>query len=44
MLPGLSNCATKLVRLDDQLGALDELLSEAWTVIRSFPSNAAIAT
>jgi hypothetical protein len=38
MLPGLSNCAKRnSAGFDNQLDALDELLSEAWTVIRSFP-------
>ena len=38
MLPGLSTCAKRNSRgFDTQLDALDELLSEAWTVIRSFP-------
>ena len=38
MLPGLSNCAKRnSAGFDTQLDALDELLSEAWTVIRSFP-------
>jgi hypothetical protein len=38
MLPGLSNCAKRNSSgFDNQLDALDELLSEAWTVIRSFP-------
>lgn len=38
MLPGLSNCAKRNSSgFDSQLDALDELLSEAWTVIRSFP-------
>jgi hypothetical protein len=38
MLPGLSACAKRYSRsFDTQLEALDELLSEAWTVIRSFP-------
>ena len=38
MLPGLSNCAKRNSSgFDNQLEALDELLSEAWTVIRSFP-------
>jgi hypothetical protein len=38
MLPGLSNCAKRNASgFDSQLDALDELLSEAWTVIRSFP-------
>jgi hypothetical protein len=38
MLPGLSNCAKRnAVGFDTQLDALDELLTEAWTVIRSFP-------
>ena len=38
MLPGLSNCAKRNSSgFDTQLDALDELLCEAWTVIRSFP-------
>ena len=38
MLPGLSKCAKRNSSgFDSQLDALDELLSEAWTVIRSFP-------
>ncbi len=38
MLPGLSNCAKRNSSgFENQLDALDELLSEAWTVIRSFP-------
>ena len=38
MLPGLSTCAKRNSSgFDTQLDALDELLSEAWTVIRSFP-------
>lgn len=38
MLPGLSASAKRYSRsFDTQLEALDELLSEAWTVIRSFP-------
>ena len=38
MLPGLSNCAKRHADgFDTQLDALDELLTEAWTVIRSFP-------
>jgi hypothetical protein len=38
MLPGLSTCAKRNSSgFDSQLDALDELLSEAWTVIRSFP-------
>jgi hypothetical protein len=38
MLPGLSNCAKRNADgFDTQLDALDELLTEAWTVIRSFP-------
>ncbi|MEP7203255.1 MAG: hypothetical protein ABI894_11625 [Ilumatobacteraceae bacterium] len=38
MLPGLSVCAKRnATGFDNQLEALDELLSEAWTVIRSFP-------
>jgi hypothetical protein len=38
MLPGLSACAKRnSVSFDTQLDALDELLSEAWAVIRSFP-------
>ena len=38
MLPGLSRCAKRNSSgFDSQLDALDELLSEAWTVIRSFP-------
>ncbi|MEY2552832.1 MAG: hypothetical protein QOC57_692 [Ilumatobacteraceae bacterium] len=38
MLPGLSACAKRYaVSFDGQLDALDELLSEAWGVIRSFP-------
>ena len=38
MLPGLSSCAKRNASgFDSQLDALDELLSEAWTVIRSFP-------
>ena len=38
MLPGLSNCAKRnATGFDSQLDALDELLTEAWTVIRSFP-------
>jgi hypothetical protein len=38
MLPGLSSCAKRNSSgFDSQLDALDELLSEAWTVIRSFP-------
>jgi hypothetical protein len=37
MLPGLSTCAKRNSSgFDSQLDALDELLSEAWTVIRSF--------
>jgi hypothetical protein len=38
MLPGLSACAKRNSNtFDAQLDALDELLSEAWMVIRSFP-------
>lgn len=38
MLPGLSSCAKRNSSgFDSQLDSLDELLSEAWTVIRSFP-------
>ncbi len=38
MLPGLSTCARRNSSgFDSQLDALDELLSEAWSVIRSFP-------
>jgi hypothetical protein len=38
MLPGLSACAKRnSVSFETQLDALDELLSEAWGVIRSFP-------
>ena len=38
MLPGLSACAKRRSHhFDVQLDALDELLSEAWAVIRSFP-------
>jgi len=38
MLPGLSVCARRNSNgFEGQLDALDELLSEAWTVIRSFP-------
>jgi hypothetical protein len=38
MLPGLSSCAKRNSSgFDSQLDALDELVSEAWTVIRSFP-------
>jgi hypothetical protein len=38
MLPGLSTCAKRnSVSFDTQLDALDELLSEAWSVIRTFP-------
>ena len=38
MLPGLSACAKRNSQsFDSRLDALDELLSEAWTVIRSFP-------
>ncbi|MEY2400693.1 MAG: hypothetical protein QOJ08_804 [Ilumatobacteraceae bacterium] len=38
MLPGLSSCAKRNSSgFDSQLDALDELLSEAWTVIRTFP-------
>jgi hypothetical protein len=38
MLPGLSNCARRNSQgFESCLDALDELLSEAWTVIRSFP-------
>jgi hypothetical protein len=38
MLPGLSNCAKRNSSgFDNQLDALDELVSEAWSVIRSFP-------
>ncbi len=38
MLPGLSACAKRNSQgFDTRLDALDELLSEAWTVIRSFP-------
>ena len=38
MLPGLSACARRNSgSFDTRLDALDELLSEAWTVIRSFP-------
>ena len=38
MLPGLSACAKRnSSNFDSQLDALDELLSEAWAVIRSFP-------
>ena len=38
MLPGLSTCAKRNSSgFDSQLDALDELVSEAWTVIRSFP-------
>jgi hypothetical protein len=38
MLPGLSACARRNSgSFDSRLDALDELLSEAWTVIRSFP-------
>ena len=37
MLPGLSACAKRHSNgFDTQLDALDELLTEAWTVIRSF--------
>lgn len=37
MLPGLSACAKRYSNgFDTQLDALDELLTEAWTVIRSF--------
>lgn len=38
MLPGLSACARRnSASFDARLDALDELLSEAWGVIRSFP-------
>jgi hypothetical protein len=38
MLPGLSACARRnSPNFDAQLDALDELLSEAWAVIRLFP-------
>lgn len=38
MLPGLSACAKRnSSTFDTRLEALDELLSEAWAVIRSFP-------
>jgi hypothetical protein len=38
MLPGLSTCAKRnSISFDTQLDALDELLSEAWSVIRTFP-------
>jgi hypothetical protein len=38
MLPGLSSCAKRnSAGFDTQLDALDELLSEAWSVIRTFP-------
>jgi hypothetical protein len=38
MLPGLSTCARRNSSgFESQLDALDELLSEAWSVIRSFP-------
>ena len=38
MLPGLSACAKRRSHnFETQLDSLDELLSEAWTVIRSFP-------
>jgi hypothetical protein len=38
MLPGLSSCAKRnSSTFDARLDALDELLSEAWAVIRSFP-------
>ena len=38
MLPGLSACAKRnSTGFETQLDALDELLSEAWSVIRSFP-------
>lgn len=38
LLPGLSACAKRnSSNFDTQLDALDELLSEAWAVIRSFP-------
>jgi hypothetical protein len=38
MLPGLSACATRNSRsFEARLDALDDLLSEAWTVIRTFP-------
>ena len=38
MLPGLSACAKRNSQgFESRLDALDELLSEAWTVIRSFP-------
>lgn len=38
MLPGLSASAKRFSStFDSQLDALDELLSEAWTIIRSFP-------
>lgn len=38
MLPGLSACAKRYgASFDSRLDALDELLSEAWGVIRSFP-------
>ena len=38
MLPGLSACARRhAANFDSRLDALDELMTEAWTVIRSFP-------
>lgn len=38
MLPGLSACARRnATSFETRLDALDELLTEAWTVIRSFP-------
>jgi hypothetical protein len=38
MLPGLSSCARRHARnFDGRIDALDELMSEAWTVIRTFP-------
>ena len=38
MLPGLSACANRNSHsFETRLDAFDELLSEAWTVIRSFP-------
>lgn len=38
MLPGLAACARRYAtNFESRLDALDELLTEAWTVIRSFP-------
>jgi hypothetical protein len=38
MLPGLSACASRhSLNFDGRIDAFDELLAEAWSVIRSFP-------